>query len=442
MELHVQVEKPSSIVRKLTIKVPAAVVSNRYQRGLAEVQRTANLKGFRPGQAPIGIIKQFYGNDVRHRLYHNLIEESFREAVRKEKLAAVGSPTIEESAEHKTGAGEHDHELKEDQDFTFTATVEILPEVEVKGYTGISLSQEKVEVTPDAIEKVVTGLRDSRAELLPLAAARSAKKGDHVDMTFSGGILTDKGLDPKPGMSGTRMLEIGSDSLIPGFEEELVGMNAGETKTFKIPFPKDFYEADMAGKDAEFTVTINEIKEKKLPELTDEFAKEMGYEGVADLRTKATEYLTKEKTDAAQGKLRGDLLQAIIEKNSFDVPKALIESQARALAQEWAQDLKQRGLTDELIQQAIQSESENLKKRAEGQVRASLVLEAIAKKESIEMKAEDFDQEVTRVATQMKIDEAKVREFYSNDPGRREDLMFRLRQDRTVKFLLDKAKIK
>ena len=168
MSLNVQVEqveKTSPILRKLTIRVPAQEVASRYQRGLAEVQKTATLKGFRPGQAPISVIKQFYGEDVRHRLFHNLIDESFQTALRDQKLKAVGSPKIE-TPEHKTGTGEHDHTLKEDQDLTFTATVEILPEIEPKGYTGVSLSRDKFEVTDADVEKAVQGMLDSQGELV------------------------------------------------------------------------------------------------------------------------------------------------------------------------------------------------------------------------------------------------------------------------------------
>src|SRR6185437_13591451 len=233
MELQVKVEKPSNIVRKLTIKVPAAVVNNRFQRGLAEVQKDAKLKGFRPGQAPLAIIKQYYGEDVRHRVYHSLIDESFQHAIREEKLMAVGRPTIE-SPEHQHGEGAHDHGIEEDKDFTYTATVEILPEIEVKGYTGLSLTQEKKEVTNVDVDKVVEGMLDSQAQLVPVegglaladgtTSSRPAKKKDFVDVTFTGGIVEDDQVVEKEGMNGSRLLEIGSDSLIPGFEDELVGM--------------------------------------------------------------------------------------------------------------------------------------------------------------------------------------------------------------------------
>lgn len=144
MELDIQLEKPSNIVRKLTIKVPAKVVADRLESGLLEAQKTAKLKGFRPGHVPMSVVKQYYGEDIRHRIFHSLIDESFREAVRTQQLKAVGAPKIE-TPNNKTGAGDHDHSLHEGQDFTFTATVEVLPEIEVKSYTGIALSRENAD---------------------------------------------------------------------------------------------------------------------------------------------------------------------------------------------------------------------------------------------------------------------------------------------------------
>jgi trigger factor len=451
MQLQVKVEKPSNIVRKLTIKVPASIVADRFNRGLAEVQKDAKLKGFRPGQAPLGIIKQYYGADVRHRVYHSLIDESFQHAVRENKLMAVGRPTVE-SPDHKHGEGDHDHGIHEDKDFTYTATVEVLPEIEVKSYTGVALTQEKKEVTNVDVDKVVEGMLDSQAELIPVGgglvaadgaeSSRPVKKGDYADINFSGGLVEDGKVVEQEGMKGSRLLEIGSNSLIPGFEEEVIGMRKGETKSFRINFPKEYHATDIAGKEAEFTVTVNELKEKKLPEINDEFVKQMGYESVADFKTKAKEYLVKEREEESQRKLRADLISALIEKNPFDVPNALIESQTRALAQDWGQELRKQGVDDTTIQGAITQEMDNLKKRAEGQVRGSLLLEAVAKKENIEVKPEEIDAEMKKTAENMKVEEDKLREYYAKNPGRHEDFVFRLRQERAIVFLLDKAKIK
>jgi len=450
MEYSVQVEKPSTIVRKLTVRVAAKEVASRLERGLADVQRKSNLKGFRPGQAPISVIRQFYGEDVRHQVFHNLIDESFQTAVRDHKLRAVGSPKIE-TPDHKTGEGAHDHSITEDKDLTYVATVEIMPEIEVKNYTGSKLTRETVEIKDADVEKVVQSLRDAHAEMVPAtsglanadgtAGSRPVRKGDFVDMKFSGGIVTDDGIEERPGMKGERTLEVGSDSLIPGFEDHLVGMRAGDTKTFRVPFPKDFHEASMAGKDSEFTVAISEVKEKRLPELDDEFAKTAGYESVSDLRAKARDYLLKERTTQVDHQVRGQLMEDLISKNPFDLPQALVESQTRALAQDWAEELKRQGADEAMIRDAITRELDQLRKRADSQVRASLILEAIAKKENITVTAEDFENEVKSVAAGMKVDEEKVREFYAKNSDRKDDFEFRLRQDRTVKFLLDKAKI-
>ncbi len=441
MEFTVQVEKTSPIQRKLTIRVPAQTVASRFQTGLAEVARSARLKGFRPGMVPLSVVKQFYGDDVRHRVFHNLIDESYREALRKQNLRAVGSPQID-TPEHKTGEGEHDHSIREDQDLTYIATVEVLPEIEAKNYTGIPLTEGKREISDADVEGVIQNILNSQAQLVPLESPRAAQKGDFTDVTFSGGVVTEKGIEERPGMKGTRVIEIGSEALIPGFEENLIGMSAGETKTFRIPFPQDYFEADLAGKDAEFTVTINEIKEKKLPELSDEFVKQMGYESVAEMRKQAKEHLEKERAQEVDRKLRSDLLQALIERNEFEVPVALVQAQTRALAQDVGQNLKQQGFTDAMIQEALSAELDNLKKRAESQVRASLLLEAIAKKENISVDSKEIDEEMARMAAQMNMEVANIRDFYSKNPSRMEDLEFRMREDRTVRFLLDKAKVK
>jgi trigger factor len=426
-------------------------VNTHFERGLVEVQKTARLKGFRPGNVPISVVKQFYGEDVRHRVYHRLIDEAFEHAVRDQKIRAVGAPKVE-APDHKTGSGAHDHGVQEDKDFTFIAEVEVMPDIEVKGYTGLSLKRENVEVKDEDVKKVLEALLDSQSELVPVGGglamadgsmtSRPAQKGDFADIAFGGGVVTDTGIEEKAGMKGSRMVELGSQSLIPGFEENVEGMRRGETKTFRLKFPADYHETDIAGKEAEFSVTVNELKEKKVPELNDELAKTMGYESVDDFKKKAHTHLLTERTREVEHKLQSDLLQELIEKNPFDVPAALIETQVRALAQEWGQDLKRQGLSDEMIQQAITSELDSLKVRADKQVRASLILEAISKKESIDVRPEDLETEYKTMAASMKVEEEKVREFYLKNQGRRDDLEFRMRQERTVKFLLDKSKIK
>lgn len=452
-DISVQVEKASAISRKLTIKVSAQVVADRFEKGLLEVAKTAKIKGFRPGMVPLPMVKKFYGDDVRHHVFHKLVDESYSEALKKEKIQAVGQPKIDtpESKEAKKGHAEHEghdhddhtgHVLDENKELTFTATVEVLPEIDVKGYTGLAVSRGNDTVTDADLEKALNDIIASQASLTTTEATYAAKKSDYVDLEFKGGLVTDAGLDERPGMSGQRLIEIGSDQLIEGFEANLIGMKKGETKTFKVPFPGDYFEKELAGKMAEFTCTVHEVKQKQLPKMDDELAKQTGYESVADMKAKAREHLEGEKKGETERKLRSDLLAALIEKNTFDVPQSLVQAQTRALAQDVASNLKNQGFNDSMIQEALMTEMANLKKRAENQVRASLVLEAIAKKEKLEVESKDIDAELVQMAKNMKVEESKVRDFYHANPRRRDDLEFRLREEKTMKFLLEKAKVK
>ena len=441
MNLSVHVENQSPIVRKLTIKVPAREVNTRLERGWQSVQRTARLKGFRPGHAPLSVIKQFYGEDVRHQVFHDLIDESYQHALNEQKIKAVGRPTIE-TPNHKTGEGEHAHTIHEGEDLTFTAVVEVLPELQVKGYTGLALTQETKDVSEEQVAETLKQMQDSAAELTSLASPRPVRKGDFCDINFTGGVVTDKGVEERAGMKGSRMIEVGSGSLIVGFEEQLVGMNAGETKTFRVTFPADFYEKELASKESEFTVTVNEVKEKKLPAQDDALAKQLGYENLDDMKKKARDHLERERAEEVDRNLRNQIVETLIEKNPMEVPQSLIQGQTRALAQDVAENLRQQGFNQEMINETLGQELEMLKKRAESQVRASLILEAIAKEEKIEVTPEDVSAEMGKLASQMRVDDQKLREYYDREPGRKDDLAFRMRQERTLKFLIEKAKIK
>lgn len=450
MDITVSVEKASPISRKLTIKVPAKTVADRFEKSLREVAKTAKIKGFRPGMVPLPMVKKFYGDDVRHHVFHKLVDESYSEALRKEKIQAIGQPQIDtaESKKKQDDGHAHDHDdhsghvLDESKELTFTATVEVVPEIDVKGYSGVSVTKGNDSVTDADLKKTLDDMLNSQSSLIPAGDEYTAKKGDFVELEFNGGLVTEKGLDERPGMKGQRLIEIGSDQLIQGFEDNLIGMKKGETRTFKVPFPADYFEKDLAGKESQFTCVVHEVKQKSLPALDDELAKTVGFENVADLRTKAKEQLATEKKGEVDRKLRSDILAQLIEKNPFDVPASLVQAQTRSLAQDVASNLKNQGFNDQMIQEALMTEMVNLKVRAENQVRASLILEAIAKKEKIEISATEIDAELGNMAKNMKVEESKVRDFYHANPRRRDDLEFRLREEQTMKFVMEKAKIK
>ncbi len=450
MEFKVKVEKTSNILRKFAVCISAATVGEHLERKYLEIQKTAKMKGFRPGFVPLAIVKQTYGEDIKHRIFHELIEESLSQAIDNEKLKVVGSPKIEELGK-KEGQAEHDHHFQEGSDLNYVATVEIMPEVEIKNYLGISLKKEKTEVTDNDVENVITGLQNSKAEFSPASggllladgsnSSRSLRNKDHVELSYIGKLVTENGLQDFDGLNGKQRVEIGAQGLIPGFEDELVGMNRGETRTFRLQFPKDYHAKEVAGKEAEFTVTVHEISEKKLPDLNDEFAKQMGYESVLDLRVKARDFVSKEKLRQADQKIRSEILKHLLEKNKFEVPMALIQSQVRHLAQTLAHDLKEDGLKEEEIKKHLEESLPTLAKKAEIQVKASLLLESIANKEKITVEPTEVNQEIKTMATSMKLDEEHLKNYYNEEPARLENLAYRLMEDKTFHFLIEKANL-
>jgi trigger factor len=438
LELGVEVEQPSPIMRKLTIKVPALRVKRHIEKGLAAVQKTAEVKGFRVGYVPIAIVKARY-------------DESLDEVVKQKDFRILGQPQID-TPENKTGAGAHDHVLHEDRDLTFTATFEVMPEVKVQGYTGLSVNQEKVEITDTDVDKVIQNLLESQAQLEPVqgglaledgtASSRPSQKGDFLDAEIEAKKVSATGeLEALPEFSGSRMIEIGLDSFLPGFDDQVTGVRQSESKTFRLDLPADFQEPKFASAVIEFSVKVNGLKTKKLPTLDDSFAKQVGYESVDDLKVKGRDFLTKERSDESKRKLQGEILGKIIEKNQFDVPAVLVETQTRALAQDWAQELKKQGYDEKLIKAIVTQELESLKKRAEGQVRVSLILEAIAKEESISVTQDEVKGEIANLSTGMNVDAVELQDFYEKNSSRKDDLEFRMRQERTIQFLIDQSKV-
>ena len=236
MKLEIKLEEPSSIQRRLIVSVPPEAFEATYQTHLKDVQKKAKLKGFRQGHVPLPMVQKMYGADLNQRVLQDLVDQSYSQALKEKGLRPVSRPTIE--ASEKDG-----RLLKENKELNYVATFEVLPEITLKKYKNLSLEKQKLDIKEKDIDEVLKQLQDSRAQMEPISedtqASRKVKKGDYVDLDFDGGLVTENGVEPYPGMKGSRPLEIGSNSLIPGFEDEVVGLRWGEEKTFKITFPKD-----------------------------------------------------------------------------------------------------------------------------------------------------------------------------------------------------------
>jgi trigger factor len=443
METQIKLENVSAIQKKFIVTIPADRVTKTVEKKFIETQKVASLKGFRPGKVPLTMVKQFYADDVKQRALQTLISESYSEALQKHPLRIVGEPQIEgvpHGHEDETGHQHHHIHIHDGESLSFTATVEIVPEVEPKDYKGLSLEKNSEEVTAEDLGQVKKSLLDRKAELTPVE--RAAKMGDHVDFKYEGKVKTDAGFESNPELGGNRAAELGSGQLMPEFEAGIVGVKPGANKTFKMTYPSDYRDQNLAGKEAEYTVDVREVKEKKLPEWTEDLAKEFGYEGIADFETKTRERLSKGKKEEVDNQLRNHMIEKLIEKNAFEVPQALVYSQIRALADDYANELKRYGFNDQMVQSAIVSQLEDFKKRAETQVRAGILLDSIAKKEKIEVKPSDMEAELTKMAKGYGVETSTLQERFDSNPREKSNFEFRVREEMTIQLILSAAKIK
>lgn len=441
METQIKLENVSAIQKKFIVTIPAERVTKTVEKKFLETQKTASLKGFRPGKVPLSMVKQFYAEDVKQKALQSLISESYSEALQKHPLRIVGEPQIEgvpHGHENEEGHQHHHIHIHEGESLSFAATVEIVPEIEPKDYKGLSLEKASEEITQEDIAGVRKSLLDRKAELNPVD--RAAKMGDYVDFKYEGKMKNE--IEVNPDLSGNRSAEIGSGQLLAEFEKGIVGVKAGGTKTFTMTYASDYRDQKLAGKEVEYTVDVREVKEKILPEWTEELAKEFGYESVADFEKKTTERLAKGRKDEVDNQLRNSMIEKLIEKNAFEVPQALVYSQIRALADDYSNELKRYGFNDQMIQSAIMSQLEDFKKRADTQVRAGILLDAIAKKEKIDPKEADLESELTKMAEGYGVEPKVLRDRFAGNPREKSNFEFRVREELTIQLILGAAKIK
>jgi trigger factor len=443
METQIKLENVSAIQKKFIVTIPAEKVMKTVEKKFVEAQKSAKLKGFRPGHVPLNMVKQFYAADVKEKALQALISETYSEALKQHPLRIVGEPQIEGVPHGHEATEGHNHthiHIHDGEPLSYSAMVEVVPEIDPKDYKGLSLEKASVEVGVEDLEKIKKNLLDRKAELTPVE--RKAQSGDFVEFKYEGKLKTENGMEVQPNLSGDRSAEIGSSQLLPEFEKNMIGMKAGDSKTFKMNYPTDYTEANLAGKEAEYTLDLREVKEKKYPEFNDEYVKEFGYENIADFEKKSKELIGKNKKDEVENQFRNQMIEKLIEKNTFEVPQALVYSQVRALADDYAQELKRYGFNDQMVQSAIMSQLEDFKKRAETQVRAGILLDSIAKKEKVEPKQADIDAEMKKMSENFGMDIKDLKKRLDENPRDLSNFQYRVREELTIQLVLAAAKVK
>lgn len=425
--MKTNLEQVSSLSRKLNVQVPQNVVQTTFDKVFKGIQKSVEIKGFRKGKAPITTIKSLYGDRVMQDVAQELIQSHYPQALSEHKLNPISYPEFE---------FEDPTELK---DFSFSAVFDIRPEVTLKKYEGLSVEKEKFELEPKKVEDIINNIRKSRSTLDDVALPRPVKKGEIAVIDFEGFIDGN----PLPNGSGTdHHLELGTNSFIEGFEEGVEGMTPGESRTLSLKFPEVYHAADIAGKPVQFKVTLKSIKQRVMPELTDELLKSMGAPGTVEefKKTIAADIEQSEKK-RIEDAFKNRLLKVLVDANPVDVPQSLMKEQKASLIADFEKRMQQEGMSEHDFNAYVEKWDADFAKTASEMIQASFLIDEIARKHDLLCKKEDIDARFDEYAKSTGIELEKIREFYKT-PEQMSRLTYMITEDKVIKFLTQSASVK
>lgn len=375
----------------LKITLPAEEVNKGFKKAVAKIAGQVNIPGFRKGKAPRNIIEMHYGKEaVKQETFELVANQCYTEALEQEKLIPVSDPKVEDSV------------FEENKDMELTIKVTLKPEVKLGDYKELHVEKEAVEVTDEAVEEQVQGLRSRHAKMVEAEEGAVIEKGDFAIIDFAGTV------DGEPFSGGEGKgypLEVGSNSFIPGFEDQLVGLKKGDSTDVDVTFPEEYFVKELAGKQAIFKVNVQDVKRKELPELTDEYvAANSECKTVEELRASYKERMQKAAENNSQIAYEKALIDLAVANAEFEVPEIMIEDRVTQMIDEMRMSLEARKLTLEQYMQYSGIDMKQLRERqhdaAVENVKTDLVLDAIAKAENIQVSMEDVDSELSAIASQ------------------------------------------
>lgn len=426
--MSVQVEKLEKSMAKLTIEVPAEELEKAIEATYQKDKNKISLPGFRKGKAPRKLIEQMYGKEVFFEdAANSLINSEYPKAAEESGEDIVSNPKVEVS------------QLESGKPFIFTAEVALKPPVGLGKYKGIKVSKADLAVTDEEVDTEIKNQQNKNARTVEVTD-RAVKKDDQIILDFEGFV---DGVAFQGGKGEDYPLTIGSGSFIPGFEDQLIGVEIGKECDVNVKFPEEYQEKSLAGKDATFKCTVKAIKEKQLPELNDEYASDVSeFENMKDYTADVKKKLEERKEAEAKAKKEDEAVKALIEDSEIELPEAMIETQQRQIVNEFAQRLQMQGLDmNQYLQYTgatAESMLEQVKPQAIERINSRLVLEAVAAKEGLEATDEEFDAEIQKMADQYKMEVEKIKGILGEQEQKqvREDIAVRKAAD----FVVENAK--
>ena len=414
--------------KKFVFNFEKVDLSKEIKAAVLAKQADSNLKGFRKGKAPLEMVQKMFGPQIENDALHRFISNEYFEAVKKENIRAVGYPQFG-NTKYESG-----------QTVAFEATVEVIPEFELKDFSKYTFKKESEVVTEEDFETLKKNYLAPKAEVTEVKdVAHKLAKGDFAVFNFEGEKAD--GTKPENMKAQEYMLEIGSGQFIPGFEDGMIGLKKGEKKDIKVTFPADYHEEDLKSAPVIFHVELLEIKTKNFPDFTDELAKEFGFESVADFNAKNKERMKAQKKREVQTKLQQAILEKLIEENKFEVPVALIEDQKVGVKQDLTKTLKQQGFNDQMIGLYFERWNDDVTNKAAFQVRSGLILDKLGKKYNIEANEADLDAKIDEMVAQSEMKKEEISKFYKSNENIKRNLMYAIREEKTFAALEKEMKV-
>ncbi len=411
-----------------------AFTAQDFEEALQKAYKTQRNKftvdGFRKGKAPRKIIEAKYGEDI---FFEDALDELFRqgypEAVDTLGLKPVDRPSLDFGEE----------KLEKGKDFTVTVTVTVAPEVVVKDYKGVQVEKVLKQINEEDVDKELETLRNRNARLV--AVDRKAQDGDTVSLDYSGFVGEEQF---EGGTAENQTLVLGSGTFIPGFEEQLIGSGAGDQTDVRVTFPEDYHAENLAGKEAIFKCKIHDVKERELPEVDDEFAKDVSeFDTIAEFKGDIRAKLEKQALEASEFETKNAVMEKVYAANDIDVPKVMIEDQADQMLQEFSQQLSYQGMNLEMYCQYLQKTEDDIRKElmpdAEKRVKSRLIIEAVADAEDIQATPEDIDSEMEAMAKQYNMEVEKLKGLFDAENSRY--LVQDIRMRKAIDFIYSQAVI-
>jgi trigger factor len=417
--------------RQIQVEIPADVVSRETDNIIQKMQKVARLPGFRAGKVPATVIRQRFAEEIKSEVVESLVPRFFQQEAGKQNLVPVSQPRVT------------DLHIVEGEPLRFTASFEVLPEIEVSGYHELRVDKPETAVTDQEVEASLNHLREQHATYTAIED-RALETGDFAQVALEG-VPRNTGADPEPAATEEAakpvhvddvMVEVGGSNTVREFTDNLRGTRPGEQRSFEVSYPTDFSDQRLAGKTFQYTVSVKGIKQKHLPELNDDFAKEIGeFTGLDDLKQKIREGLEHEKLAAAEREGKEKILDELVKRHDFPVPEALVDRQIDLRLERGLRALAAQGMrAEDMKKMDFNRLRAGQKDAAEREVKASLLLDKIAEAEKIEVSEEEIEHEVQALAAQSKQPAEAVRARLTRE-GALDRIRNRLRNDKALDFL-------